>query len=88
MDKIFLTLPKSYAAVNAETNERTRINPGTHEMECILDPFTKEGYWLVLKGTKIGARVIFWQQFSHQGVVITGQLPVLSQVFTTRDHWS
>ena len=49
-----------------------KIPAGTHEVERIPNPSYDNGtFWLVLKGTKIGASEGSWRQWVHDGEIIT-----------------
>lgn len=39
------------------------LQPGTYEIERVVNPLGHGGYWLVLKGTLIGASEQFWRQW-------------------------
>lgn len=43
-----------------------RLPPGTHDMERIRNPLGHDGYWLVLKGTRIGASEGSWRQWPRR----------------------
>jgi hypothetical protein len=57
------------ATANPETGEigrqLTTIEAGRHEVEKIPSPHGHNCDWLVLKGTKIGASVGSWRQWSN-----------------------
>lgn len=41
------------------------ISIGRHEIEKVVNPFGYNGYWLVLKGTLIGATELSWKQWEE-----------------------
>jgi RimJ/RimL family protein N-acetyltransferase len=47
----------------ADLNNRPIISIGIHEVERIPNPYGYSGYWIVLKGTLIGASEGFWRQW-------------------------
>jgi len=60
-----MIVKREWPAYDASTlpPEHMFIPEGTHEIERIPGPVTGEGFWLVLKGTLIGAAEGFWRDW-------------------------
>ena len=61
-----MTLKKEWQVADASQPSYVPANipAGTHEVERVPNPYGNEGDWLVLKGTKIGAKEEFWRKHS------------------------
>lgn len=64
-----MILKRKWAAVDGTTASETFIPAGTHEIERIPNPLGYKGYWLVLKGTKIGGSEGSWRQWENGQLV-------------------
>ncbi|MFH1089209.1 MAG: hypothetical protein V1716_02180 [Candidatus Uhrbacteria bacterium] len=85
--KMFMCLNRNWEAIDATAgNHQDTIIPiGWYEIEKIKNPFGFKGYWLVIKGTLIGASEGSWLQCNDEDktgwgrrdfqVVITDTLP-------------
>jgi hypothetical protein len=49
----------------------TVIPEGKHEVERIANPYGFSCFWLVLKGTKVGASEGSWRQWVNDGSLVT-----------------
>lgn len=59
-----LIVKREWKAIDGLDKNKTHIIPiGTHEVERIPNPLGYPGYWIVLKGTLIGASEGSWRQW-------------------------
>jgi hypothetical protein len=58
-----LIVKREWRACNASNLTDSTISIGTHDVERIKNPFSYPGYWIVLKGTLIGASEKSWRQW-------------------------
>ncbi len=67
---MFMALNREWQAIDASKKTReerkTTIPPGRHEIERIPNPLGLGGFWLVLKGTLIGAAENSWRQWIRE----------------------
>ncbi len=66
---IRMTVRREWELVDAgpdgdKRKSRRTLQPGTHDMERIKNPFGHDGCWLVLKGTRLGASEGSWRQWA------------------------
>lgn len=62
-----LIVKRDWKALDAsKLNNRLIISIGVHEVERIKNPFGYSGYWIVLKGTLIGASEKSWRQWEDK----------------------
>jgi hypothetical protein len=70
-----MILKREWEAIDASDRAKhviANIPAGTHEMERIPNPFFKNNtFWLVLKGTMIGASEGSWRQWINDGSLVT-----------------
>ncbi len=62
-----LVLKRDWEAFDVSSGaiKSATIPQGTHEVERIPNPVRSSGYWLVLKGTLIGASEKSWEQWKN-----------------------
>jgi len=62
-----LILKRDWKVCNAlDLTDLPTISIGTHEVERIKNPLGYPGYWIVLKGTLIGASEGSWRQWEGE----------------------
>lgn len=68
-DAVRMTVRREWELVAADEHgdgksAPSKLPPGTHDMERIRNPLGYQGFWLVLKGTRLGAAEGSWRQWS------------------------
>lgn len=64
---MLLILKREWPVCNGLDRHAKSVIPiGQHEVELIRNPFGYLGYWIVLKGTQIGASEGSWRQWEGE----------------------
>ena len=83
-----MTVKRDWQVIDAEGGKAntTTIPTGTHEIERIHNPFGYEGFWLVLKGTKIGKSEDSWRQWEPGQICAEETHPNYGKVIDGGDY--